>query len=36
MGYIDFIITEDSDLIPFGSKKIFYKFENDGSGIEIE
>ena len=35
IGYIDLIITEDSDLIVFGAKTIFYKFDNEGSGYEI-
>lgn len=27
-GYIDYILTEDSDLIPYGSTRILYKFDN--------
>lgn len=35
IDYIDLIITEDSDLICFGAKKIFYKMDNRGNGKEI-
>lgn len=28
IGYIDCILTEDSDLIPYGSNRILYKFDN--------
>ncbi|ADM12563.1 exonuclease 1 [Encephalitozoon intestinalis ATCC 50506] len=28
IGYIDYILTEDSDLIPYGSNRILYKFDN--------
>lgn len=31
IGYIDYIMTEDSDLIAFGSDKILYKF--DGTNV---
>lgn len=31
IGYVDYIITEDSDLIPFGCDKILYKF--DGTSV---
>jgi hypothetical protein len=27
INYIDLVITEDSDLIAFGAKKIFYKMD---------
>lgn len=30
VGYVDYIITEDSDLIAFGCDKILYKFDNKG------
>jgi exonuclease-1 len=26
-GIVDVVITEDSDLLAFGAKKIFYKFD---------
>jgi exonuclease 1 len=29
---IDIVITEDSDLLAFGCKKVFYKMDNDGNG----
>ena len=32
---MDVIITEDSDLLAFGAKKIFYKMEQNGVGQEI-
>lgn len=32
IGYIDFIITEDSDLIVFGAKNVFYKMDSDFYG----
>ncbi|KRX00552.1 5'-3' exonuclease, C-terminal domain [Pseudocohnilembus persalinus] len=35
-GYVDFIISEDSDLLAFGSLCVFYKMDNDGSGKEIK
>ncbi|KMV65034.1 hypothetical protein M970_110750 [Encephalitozoon cuniculi EcunIII-L] len=28
IGYIDCILTEDSDLIPYGSSKVLYKFDS--------
>ena len=36
IGYIHAVITEDSDLIAFGAKRIFYKLEDNGDGKEIE
>lgn len=32
---MDVVITEDSDLLAFGAKKIFFKFDNCGRGKEI-
>jgi len=34
-GIVDFVISEDSDLIVYGSQKVFYKMDNDGNGKEI-
>lgn len=35
IGYVDVIITEDSDLLAFGAKKVFYKMDANGNGKEI-
>ncbi|XP_055357766.1 exonuclease 1-like [Paramacrobiotus metropolitanus] len=35
-GYVHFVITEDSDLIPFGCKRIFFKLDPNGSGLFYE
>ena len=35
-GIADVIFTEDSDLLAFGAKKVFMKFDKDGNGYEIE
>ena len=32
---IDFVITEDSDLLAYGVKKVLFKMSQDGNGIEI-
>jgi exonuclease-1 len=32
-GYVDFVITEDSDLLLFGAKSLFYKMDNNFNGI---
>ena len=29
-NYVDYIVTEDSDLIAFGAKRILYKLNTDG------
>jgi exonuclease-1 len=34
-NYVDVIITEDSDLLAFGAKRIFYKMDRNGLGQEI-
>ena len=34
-GYVDLIISEDSDLLIFGAKKVFYKMDNEFNGDEI-
>ncbi|OAF65535.1 DNA damage-inducible protein DIN7 [Intoshia linei] len=31
-GMIDFVITEDSDMIVYGAKQVFYKLDSDGYG----
>lgn len=36
INYIDLIITEDSDMLTFGGKIIFYKLDNDYNGIEYD
>lgn len=35
-GYIDSVITEDSDLMVYGASKIFYKMNKDGMGDMFE
>lgn len=35
-GFVDGIITEDSDLLVFGCKTVIFKLEKDGSCISIE
>ncbi|KAF9434990.1 Rad2 nuclease [Entomortierella beljakovae] len=35
IGLVDGIVTEDSDLIVFGCKKVIFKLDQYGSGIEI-
>ena len=32
---MDVIITEDSDLLTFGAKRVFYKMDGNGNGKEI-
>ncbi|XP_044304357.1 exonuclease 1 [Varanus komodoensis] len=36
MGIVQAIITEDSDLLAFGCKKVFLKIDKSGHGIEID
>lgn len=36
IGYIDLVITEDSDLIPFDANKVFYKFDQTLPGYEVD
>lgn len=33
---IDFVITEDSDLLPYGVQRVFFKMDPQGNGIEID
>lgn len=36
-GIIDVVVTEDSDLLTFGCRKVFFKMENNfGNGEEID
>ncbi|KAL1407420.1 hypothetical protein Q8F55_006853 [Vanrija albida] len=35
-GFVDGVITEDSDLLVFGCKTVIFKLEKDGSCISIE
>lgn len=35
-GRAQVIITEDSDLLIFGAKKVFYKMDKNGNGTEID
>ncbi|XP_071715186.1 exonuclease 1 [Rutidosis leptorrhynchoides] len=34
--YVDAVITEDSDLIPFGCPRIIYKMDKYGQGVEFQ
>ena len=33
---IDFVLTEDSDLLAFGVTKVFFKMNHQGQGVEID
>jgi len=35
-GRCQVVITEDSDLLPFGAKKCFFKMDRTGNGIEVD
>ena len=35
-GLADVVITEDSDALVFGCKRVLYKMEKDGSGSEVQ
>lgn len=35
-GRADVVITEDSDLLPFGVKKCMFKMDKAGNGIEVD
>ena len=35
-GYIDVVVTEDSDLLVYGCKHILFKLDKDGNGQEIK
>jgi exonuclease-1 len=34
IAYVDVVITEDSDLLAFGAKRVLYKLSKDGDGEE--
>ena len=34
-GFVDGVITEDSDMVPHQCKSVFFKMDNDGVGQEI-
>ncbi|KAM3143539.1 hypothetical protein pb186bvf_004301 [Paramecium bursaria] len=34
--YIDIVITEDSDLLAYGAKKVFFKMDKQGNGEQID
>ena len=34
IGYVDVVITEDSDLLAFGAKRVLYKLNKQGDGEE--
>ncbi|EZG55395.1 exonuclease [Gregarina niphandrodes] len=34
-GYVDFVISEDSDLILYGCRKVFFKLDDAGRGLVI-
>jgi exonuclease 1 len=35
-GLVDVVFTEDSDLLAFGVKQVFFKMDPDGNGVEID
>lgn len=35
-GRAQAVITEDSDLLPFGVKKCFFKMDRGGFGFEVD
>lgn len=35
-GRVSVVITEDSDLLPFGVKKCLFKMDRSGNGFEID
>ena len=36
IGMVEFVITEDSDLLVFGARVMFYKMAKDFSGVEVK
>jgi exonuclease-1 len=34
--YVDFVISEDTDILAFGASRVLYKLGNDGYGLEID
>eukprot|EP01125_Pyxidicula_operculata_P004805 TRINITY_DN1790_c1_g3_i2.p1 TRINITY_DN1790_c1_g3~~TRINITY_DN1790_c1_g3_i2.p1 ORF type:complete len:1259 (+),score=389.47 TRINITY_DN1790_c1_g3_i2:36-3812(+) len=35
INYVDAVISEDSDLLPYGARRVIYKFDKHGNGQEI-
>lgn len=35
MNIVDFVISEDSDILVYGAKSVFYKMKQDGVGDEV-
>lgn len=35
-GRVSVVITEDSDLLPFGATRCFFKMDKVGNGIEVD
>ncbi|XP_071822889.1 uncharacterized protein [Apostichopus japonicus] len=35
-GFVQAIITEDSDLLPFGCKRVIFKMDTNGNALEID
>ena len=35
INYVDFIITEDADLLAYGAKRVLFKLDQEGCGKEI-
>ena len=33
---VDFVITEDSDLLPYGVQRVFFKMDPQGNGTEVD
>lgn len=33
---MDFVISEDTDILAFGASRVLYKLGNDGYGLEID
>jgi 5'-3' exonuclease len=35
-GFVDAVISEDSDLVPYGCPRMIYKLDKDGNGKEVQ
>jgi len=35
-GRVSLVVTEDSDLLPFGVQKCLFKMDRNGTGIEVD
>jgi exonuclease-1 len=35
-GHVDLVITEDSDLIPYGCPQVFFKMDKFGQGVDFQ